>query len=169
MGRWAIIGSATAVILVASIVGYSFYQSAKKPTAVNKKTVPVSSIAITHVCTSDMVARAGGAIADNNIVGMRAVYEEFSKNTAYTGDATCNYIATRYYIAVGNEIEARKHLDALKLGMSAGDDVSKSFTPPAQPTSELEAMVGELTLIKNGSASMSTSATELDEIDKRAP
>ena len=167
VGKRIVLAAIIALVLAVSAGIYAYWQASHKNTVVQKKTIKVDSITITRVCTNAMVTRVGQAIADNDIATMRTVYDEFKTNPSYAGDATCNYIATRYFIATGNSAEARKHLDALKLGISAGDVVNKSFTPPPQPVEELEAMVKELSLIQQGSSGMSTSSSELDEIDKR--
>lgn len=169
VGKRIILAAIIALVLAVGAGVYAYWQASHKNTVIQKKTIKVDSITITRVCTNAMVTRVGQAIADNDIPAMRTVYDEFKSNPSYTGDATCNYIATRYFIATGNSAEARKHLDALKLGISAGDVISKSFSPPAQPVDELEAMVKELSLIQQGSSGMSTSSSELDEIDKRGP
>lgn len=168
MGRRTFIPIFVAIgaILIGAGVYVAFLLVTKQPDSSTTK--PIEPVPLSNVCTDDMVRRVGQPIADSDIIVIRSVYDEFKTNPNYKGDATCNYIATRYFIATGNIEEAQIHLNALKYAISAGGIVSMNFTPPAQPTDEVEAMLETLKLIKQGST-QGISADELNRMDEMAP
>lgn len=168
MGRrtFILLFVAIGALLVGAIIYIVFLLMASQPNASDEK--PIIPVPLSQVCTDDMVRRVGQPIADSDIAAIRAVYDEFKDNTAYTGDATCNYIATRYFIAIGNVDEAKTSLNALKYAISAGGTVSMNFTPPAQPTEVLEQVIADIELKKDNGMSKTT-AEELNEMDKVAP
>lgn len=95
------------------------------------------------ICTSSLIEQASPAIANNDFDKLESLTTTITHRSGFADDVNCDYIVTRYYIAIGNTDQAQSSLNSLKQAY-VRHSYSTAFDPPAMSPNAIQASIDEM-------------------------
>lgn len=160
-----IAGTILAICLLGLAVYVGVSMFAKNSTTKDNKPAKSTAIVVASVCDEQMIIDASAVIANNDLGLFSTQTAKIMKLDNHQNDPNCEYILSRYYLAIGETDNAAKSIDQLQRVLSAGGVYSTSFNPPAVNVNDLR-MILISQREKQDSKPTVDDGKELNDVDK---